>query len=38
MEVYRSMVEVFPLMLDGQKIDGFVFEFGSASKDIEVLN
>jgi hypothetical protein len=31
------MVEVFPLMLDEWKVDGFIFEFGSASEDIKVF-
>jgi hypothetical protein len=31
------MVEVFPLVLDKWEVDGFIFEFGSASEDIEVF-
>jgi hypothetical protein len=31
------MVEVFPLVLDKQEVDGFVFEFGGASEDIKVF-
>jgi hypothetical protein len=31
------MVEVFLLMLKKWKVDGFIFEFGGASKDIKVF-
>ena len=31
------MVEVFPLVLDKQEVDGYIFKFGSASKDIKVF-
>jgi hypothetical protein len=31
------MVEVFPLVLDKQEVDGFIFKFGSASEDIKVF-
>jgi hypothetical protein len=31
------MVEVFPLVLEKQEVDGFIFEFGSASEDIKVF-
>jgi hypothetical protein len=35
--VYHLIVEVFPLVGGEQKVDGFIFEFGSASEDIKVF-
>jgi hypothetical protein len=31
------MVKVFPLVVEEWEVDGFIFEFGSASEDIKVF-